>query len=478
MDPLNKLPPELQVHILVLLRCRRSILRFAQASSVILRQYLTSKPYITRKLIALDFDDEMIQDAMAIILLPSPHDFGDYSAILHQHQCTWSAQQFPNPLKTGDDSLMDPLRTLQDRLLFFIADYLTKATADFPPREYLCLPDFSRSRLMFKDEEVSPVFDLAELTDEERKRLLRAFLRYELLCSMCHCRSSYGMGLWERQCLYEYKGRMFRPWEREAIRCVQKYLASLYAAMFAQCSDSWLPDAPMGPLSSHTTRLLYPDTLYVDAHAYASDMGLKAEEISLAASMAGFGFDLVTALVRSATDGQLGRDRLECWLRDLFRKGKQAFPTLIQHSDHLYLGGRDQKWKYADEAPGMYKLLHTRLSGDSSLHTSIYQQRAWTFFDDNRFYPSSGGVWPHFPMLDELGEPLGDTAEYEEWFSDPKRARALRRSKKWHDEQRGKVGGDEPVKGSKNIEMEMECEALLPITTEKDWVRKLPRFWW
>ncbi|RSL38834.1 hypothetical protein CEP51_016876, partial [Fusarium floridanum] len=126
----------------------------------------------------MDFDEEMIQDAMGIILLPSSDTLGDYSEVLHQHLCTWSAQQLPNPLRTGDDSLIDQLDKLQNKLLLFIEDYLTKATAIFPPREYLCLPALSSSRtqLMFKDQEVSPRFDATELTDEERKRLLRAFL--------------------------------------------------------------------------------------------------------------------------------------------------------------------------------------------------------------------------------------------------------------------------------------------------------------
>ncbi|RMJ08468.1 hypothetical protein CDV36_011917 [Fusarium kuroshium] len=476
MDPLYKLPPELRLNILLLLRCKRSMLRFAQASPVILQQYLTSKSYITRKLITMDFDEEMMQDAMGIILLPSSDTLGDYSEVLHQHLCAWSAQQLPNPLRTGDDSLIDQLDKLQNKLLLFIEDYLTKATAIFPPREYLCLPALSSSRtqLMFKDQEVSPRFDATELTDEERKRLLRAFLRYELICSMFNCRTSWDI-TWDRVRLYKYAGRKFRPSEREAIRCVHQYLTSLYAAMFAQCSDSWLPDTPVGSLSSHTTGLLYPDTLYIDTNAYASDMGLQGEEISLSNYMAGFGFDLATALIRHAIAGRHGRGHLEHWLRDLFRNGDNAFPPCIPPNNYLYLGSENEDGNdvRCTEDSGMYNLLHKQLLGTSSLHASIYRQRAWVFFDDNRLYPSSSPAGSHFPTLDELGEPISDTIQYEEWFSNPKRARALHRSQKWHDERLGKPGGE----GIKESVGETACETLLPVTTERDWFLRVPRFW-
>lgn len=456
------------------------MLRFAQASPVILQQYLTSKPYITRKMITLDFDEEMIQDAMGILMLPSSDTSGDYSAILHQHYRTWSAQQLPNPLRAGDDSLIYQLHELQNRLLLFIKDYLTKATASFPPREYLCLPDLSpnRTRLMFKGQEVSEGFDVTELTDEERKRLLRAFLRYELICSMRDCRASYDIE-WDEERLYEYSGHKFCPSEREAILCVQKYLTSLYAAMFAQCSDSWFPDTPVGSLSSHATGLLYPDALYVDAQAYASDMGLQGEEISFSASMAAFGFDLVTSLVRSATAGTHGRDRLKCWLRDLFRNGQQAFPERIPPNHYLYLGRENQERSdlRCNKGCGVYQSLHTQVSGGSSLHANIYRQRAWAFFDDVRFYPSSRGAGPHFPTLDELAEPLSETGEYQEWFSNPKCARALHRSQKWHDDRVGKAYGDRRLQEPQNTKMEMSPQPPLPITTEENWVRKLPRFW-
>ncbi|UPK94945.1 hypothetical protein LCI18_005880 [Fusarium solani-melongenae] len=413
MDPFSKLPPELRLHILLLLRCKRSMLRFAQASPVILQQYLTSKPYIKRKLITLDFDDEMIQDAMGIILLPSSDALGDYSTILHQHHCTWSAQHLPNPLTAGDDSLVDQLHELQTRLLLFIEDYLTKATARFPPREYLCLPDLSpnHTRLMFKDQEFSARFDATELTDDERKRLLRAFLR-------------------------------------AAIRGFQTH--------------QWVPF--LLKLPDCYTRMLSTSTRKPTPQIWAC----KTQEISFSTSMAAFGFDLVTSLVRSATAGRHGRDRLERWLRDLFGNGEQAFPTRIAPDHYLYLGRENQERNnlHCNEAPGMYQLLHTQLSGHSSLHANIYRQRAWTFFDDDRFYPSSGGVGPHFPTLDELGEPLSETGEYEEWFSNPKRARALHRSQKWHDERVGKAYGVRRPHEPQNAKMEMAPQAPLPVTTE------------
>ncbi|KAK6216995.1 hypothetical protein QIS74_07109 [Colletotrichum tabaci] len=75
MDPFKKLPAELRVEILVKIRCRRTTSQqLIQASPIMREQYLTSKEHITRTLLALDLDAEMVRDAMAVILC-SPQYF-------------------------------------------------------------------------------------------------------------------------------------------------------------------------------------------------------------------------------------------------------------------------------------------------------------------------------------------------------------------------------------------------------------------
>jgi hypothetical protein len=453
-----------------------------------LHQYLMSKVYIARMLVALDFDDDMIQDAMAIILLPPPDKRGHYSKILRRHYARWLENRLPNPLKTRHGSLIDEVHRLQARLLLFIEDYLTKATAIFPPREYVCLPDLSPkgTHLMFKDEAVSSRFNATQLTDAERKRLLTAFLRYEMMCAIRRQRTSSTtrwnfrhpiagfVTEWDLGSSYEYRGQRLGPSERETILCVHQYVKSLYAAMFAQCSDSWLPDIPVGSLYSYSTGLLYPDTLYVNACAYASDMGLKSVEASHPISIEAAGFDLVTVLVRSATAGQDGRDRLRCWFKSFFQDTRMnvrsSVPSLHGMYDEFERGeARDAPY---EEGSGMYQMLCSRVTADFSLHSDIYRQRAWAFFDDDRFYASSG-AGPHFPDRMDMGEQWGSTEDGVEWFSDPKHARARHRSQKWHHELLGKLCGDEEVKEFQDLKV----DTLLPATSERYWFRRLPRFW-
>ncbi|KAM5346300.1 hypothetical protein ACJ41O_009305 [Fusarium nematophilum] len=271
MDPFNKLPPELRLPIIIQLRSRRSISRLIQASPAMLEQYVTSKTYIMKKLLATDLDEDMMQDAMAIILFPWRNTSSNYSSLARTHLGSWAAHKLPNPIKENDGRLIDELGKLHSRLLLFIEDYLTKATAIFPPREYLCLPDLSptRSELMFKGRPVNTRFDAGDLTEPERKRLLRAFLRYECFCKMHYTGIKHGDS-WDEKPLYRYGPKEFHESECEAIQCVFTYVESLYGAMFAQCSDSWLPDIPASSLCSDATGLLrtgllHPDNLYVNA---------------------------------------------------------------------------------------------------------------------------------------------------------------------------------------------------------------------
>lgn len=478
MDPFNKLPPELRLQIFIQLRCRRSIFQLVRASPVMLKQYILSIAYIDRKLLTSDLDDDMIQDAMGIILF---HCWDRPSSacltLIRRHFHKWAAQQLPDPFKKHNkynQELVHELHKLHSRLIFFIEDYLTKATALFPPREYLCLPDLLsiKRNLVFKGRIVTTRFDAANLTDSERKRLLRAFLRFELICKICQYRNSHGGNrrLWNCESLYKCRGQKFQASEREALGCVYGYLESLYGAMFAQYSDSWLPDIPVGSLSSHLTGLLYPDNIHVDASTYAFDIGLKTRCISL--ELASFGFDLATACLRSATERS---DRLKRLFKYCDKINSCDFPFR-----RLYLGGgqyieRDPKHikdiqHYQEESPGMSRGLYRRISNSSPLHLNIYRQRAWVFLDDGRLYPSSG-AGPHFPTRDELDELSAEIRLDSEWFMYPFRTRALHRSQKWHDEQHGMSSDNQTATRPQDSELETSSP------TEERYFRNPVRFW-
>ncbi|TQN64092.1 hypothetical protein CSHISOI_11354, partial [Colletotrichum shisoi] len=328
-------------------------------------------------------------------------------------------------------------------------------TAVFPPREYVCLSSQKEPQLRFKGQAVSSRFNAANLTGLERKRLLRAFLRYELNSLM----DEDIQDLFQ-EALYQHSGQKFRLWDLQAILCVGTYLKTLYGAMFAQGSDSWLPEVIPGSTSSHPPGLLYPDILYVEPSAYASDMGCKRSY--LAHLLSDYGFGLVTVLLRSARAGQSGRDRLKKWFRNApTRNGSRWTDSHYFKRGHDSLGAVKED---SQNGPGMYRVLHSRIIPNYYTITATYQQRAWVFFDDDRFYPSpSPDSKPHFPTEDEaLDERFQNTKKDEDWWDYPWQARARHRSQKWHNEQRGRSLAKTKIEDYQDSELEKECQVSLP----------------
>ncbi|KAK5629069.1 hypothetical protein RRF57_004784 [Xylaria bambusicola] len=91
MDPFDKLPAEPCLEILIATCSKRTIKQLMQASPVMLRQFVAHKEYINRKLVVTeaDLDDDMVQDAIAIILFP-PRDDSSYFVPFDNHCLSWS----------------------------------------------------------------------------------------------------------------------------------------------------------------------------------------------------------------------------------------------------------------------------------------------------------------------------------------------------------------------------------------------------
>lgn len=214
---------------------------------------------------------------------------------------------------------------------------------------------------------------------------MRTFLRYELICKLYRLRRKEPKRQRNLEPLLECGGQIFKPSEREAIRCAHRYLQSLYGALNAQYGDSWLPIIPKGTLYSfEPTGLLYPDNLYVN-EVCGSDFELFPPHLAC------FGFNLATTLIRSATSGQRNRDHLGQWFCDT-----RTFSTTNKYPDWILSSSRDV---YCPNRPGLYQELYPRLTHDQPLQQEIYRQWAWVFLDDARF---SFGSSPHFPTSDEL----------------------------------------------------------------------------
>ncbi|KAF4977313.1 hypothetical protein FZEAL_6136 [Fusarium zealandicum] len=493
MDPFNKLPVELRVQVLIHTYSRHSMLQVAQASPAMLGGYSSSRTYLTRMLVETNLDHGMMKDAMAIVLFPPWDESDTYRSMVESHLHVWAAQKMPNPIEKQNLRVIDQLDRLRSRLLLFIGDYLTKAMAVFPPREYLCLPTLSstQAHTTFKDQIVSARFDTANLTDAEKKRLLRAFLRYELLSKILNPQNQ-GIVHLDWDALYKYSGQWYHPSEQEALKCVEQYLASLYGAMLAQCGDSWLPETPssniLSPSCVTSTELLYPDTLYFNAEAYASDLGLRilandlhfggpiGGSVSNSITLAYLGFGLATTLVRSAISGKDGRDYLKQWFIDWYRSREERLLYYNSPLIGLVLPPELDQKEHCQEGPGMYQELSRRTSNPSSWEQeAIYRQRAWAFFDDARCYPSLSTP-SHFPTLQEL-KMQSDAMQAAPYSSKWAHARALRRSQKWHDEQLGRFFVDQQDEEPQRLTLEMFFQPLLPWDIHERHFGELAPFW-
>ncbi|KAK1989982.1 hypothetical protein LX36DRAFT_664684 [Colletotrichum falcatum] len=487
MDPFNKLPAELRAEIIVSTRCPRTVLQLIQASPVMLRQYTASKGYITRAMVASDFDDDMVQDALAIVLFPS-RSSGDFATLVHFHCRAWATRQLADPFRrpfhnSQDRDLIDKMSALYRTLMFFIGDYLTKATACFPPREYLCLSTPAEPRLRFKGQAVSARFNAALLAQAERKGLLRAFMRYQLASLIGQSVDEDIYDSLRDDALFQYNGRWFRQWELHAILCVDQYLRCLYGAMFAHCGDSRLPDPATDSASSRPPGLLYPDNQYHDPNAYAHDMGCS--HYWIASALAPHGFDLVATLLRSATAGPPARDRLRKWFVDYNPKGcfkSRVFDYISCVHDYLDEGNYyiDEDHYYLDEGranddlgeayendkkgPGMYQALYRRLKKTKTLD-DIYQQRAWPFLNNTRFYPDeSPGGGSYFPDEGEAWDMNHRNHKLDEGWHNVIQwgARARYRGQRRHNEQCETSSEKMEVGDPQDSELEKECQVSLP----------------
>ncbi|KAF5978512.1 hypothetical protein FBULB1_6111 [Fusarium bulbicola] len=425
MDPFDKLPAELRLSILIHTRSKRSVSSLTRASPAMLRQYHTHERYIARSLIAADFDDEMVQDAMAILFIQN-----SCKSSMRKHILDWSKHQLPNPLKDHNNprfsQLFDQLNTLHSRLLFFIEDYVTKATSSYPPRDYLCLPQKPESKLpateghlMFNGQKITARFNASNLKDTEIHRFLKAFLLYELNCRVKTSLATIRSRLPQRE---------LDTTEHEAIKCINTYVCSLYCAMFAQCGNAWLPDA----FTSLQTGLLFPDTFYITTEIYASDMGqlervragyVIRNENKVEGSLARFGLgplmEFLSHDMSDARDKQALKERLRTWY--------------VQNYEYSYKSGiLCSTESITSCASPIYSQLSSKVY--TELQRNTYRQRAWAFFDDRRLYPKGSTRRPNFPTQSFLNKQPSKQTWVEGWFDDPSQARAFRRSQRWHDE--------------------------------------------
>ncbi|KAF5005107.1 hypothetical protein FDECE_8427 [Fusarium decemcellulare] len=322
MDSFSNLPSLVLTNIIIHIESEKDILQLIQASPVVLAQYVRYRRTIMRhrlnNILAIDSDGTVLQDAQAIIHFPPVNESASMprSSVRAMFQTLnlWSDKAFANPLTQSDHGDVTKLYRFFCRLIKFIEDYLAKALDSFPSRAYLALPDLTSvvPTMHFKGRavDVKPV-PFGTMKGPEKCRLLRAFVRYELLCKVYHPR------VWNQIEGSAYAEIVKRSHEKltlkdyEALCCVHEYLKGLYGALFAHCGGSWFPDRPtrsqlntttvnqpvgakhQDPLSSKDYGLLYPDSVYFSAQEYSAGVVREWPIVMLPC----LGLDLLSSIV-------------------------------------------------------------------------------------------------------------------------------------------------------------------------------------
>lgn len=385
-DPFSRFPPEIRLRILISGHSELSTSRIIEASPIMLQQYLAHKNYVMRQVLAEELDAQMIQDAVAIILFRR-------SKPTRAHIRAWSKSELPNPLKDIDDHLVGELDKLYRQVLLLVEDYITKATA---PEEYLCQPQVQRpsieGHIMFRGSKVAPRFDSDKLRFSERKRFLKAFLTYEVLS-----KASYSTRLPRK-----LRRRKVSHAEYEAVGCVHSYVCSLYGAMLVQCNDTHLPTTVTGPLLRNYTFYPIPDAVYFAANPYTPNMRLFTDlhGREIGSVFSALGLDRLTDFLRHDMSIPEERKALYEQLKYIWGTEDHSSSYAWDKSSSYFLKSKS-KYQNGDES-SMYRQLALH-PGDKRRYR-VGQQRAWVFFDDDRFYPQESIERPNFPSERFLAE--------------------------------------------------------------------------
>ncbi|PNY22176.1 Uncharacterized protein TCAP_07178 [Tolypocladium capitatum] len=216
---------------------------------------------------------------MAILLFPKTasdeeDDEDDHRDRVHRHLKQWAARGFPDPIREYDVRMMDKFESLCLRLDDCIKDYLWKATSPHLRQAYIHLPKWSHPSFHVNVGRLPPrpkhKIDLDSLSPGEKQRILKAFLRYEILAKrfrprllrpgpLRHRARDTGNQIdsilaWDWDMLDRYEGNSSELWEIERLQCVFEYFRTIYGATsarfdgiptgFANRSAGWLSIVP------------------------------------------------------------------------------------------------------------------------------------------------------------------------------------------------------------------------------------------
>ncbi|KAJ3546505.1 hypothetical protein NM208_g1970 [Fusarium decemcellulare] len=388
MDPFNRIPPEVRETILVNLGTLEDVRYVCYASPIMLQQFTVSKVLVTKRVFPREVSSSILQDLIAVATFPEP---AGNTYEINQHLSVWGRKQLPDPLTGCNSEAILTLSWVYQRICWYINDYLSRATSHDLRLSYLRIPFWAHrscwngtlDRLLEEEEETSksPI-TLSQVSPEERERLLRAFLHYELICRTCRPRPEYPIFSQDDLSDIELEGQtwprwaqwsILGPWERDMLHCVHSYVTSLYGAMFARASDP--EHLEFRQPNRRDTPVFFPSTYDLDIGAYAEPYFLGL--------LASFGFDLVHAIVTSPKSTILpAMTELD---RELSFRAPEEQPGHVinpyrysrPYIPEFREPGYSRNWRYLIGNICLYP--------DDDLWT-LYRQRAFAFFDHD-YYP-------------------------------------------------------------------------------------------
>ncbi|KAJ4311428.1 hypothetical protein N0V84_010450 [Fusarium piperis] len=299
---------------------------------------------------------------MAIVHFPTtqatPRD--EYETAVALHLAKWSRSKFPNPLVTEDKKSLVKLGGLFRRLHKYMSDYMAKATSPSVPRAYLCLDNVSRGRS--RSRYTHEPFNLNQLNYSEKKRLLQAFLRYELFCRVEHPRTKKEDEKKRTRFLASKGGNRLNKCELEGIRCVHEYARSLYGALLAHCSGVLRPE----PEVQFASR---PSHWHFNADLYGADLELPGIYTRNTPMLADYGFKLISSLIHVATQGERGRQKIIKWFKTFVNETGPTLKRSIPYPGGLALAfdGPRARAKDFEKTPGVCKKLYASIRSEEWL---------------------------------------------------------------------------------------------------------------
>lgn len=440
MDPFATLPAEIRLKILFQLDHSSQAKTLSYASRIIYQQRQISADVLENHFRCKDLTDDLVQDAMAIILFPTTcfqyNDERKSRIQIHSHFKIWGKKQLPNPLETGDPAMLNALDALIRQVTLYMEDYISKATSVDMLRAYFQLPRWAHPSYT-RDSPESEAVDLikaSSLSAKERNRLMHAFLRHEMLCKVHYPRpmtwstwtennvqyyrhhsSSRGFKLWDWRFLEIFENAtevridQRRDWTRsrnyplenprpvELLQCVNEYVRTLYGVLAAQVPhEDWYilsdglrtSDSQMTAKSSHQTTTSELSTPTNGGDAYFNDYWLHVGglENGFDNQLASCGFNLLTSMLTSEKSScqEFFKDFLEeVYTGDLVRICSDPISQSGNQRNTAYPRYMYLHVSYALHDPNKNKRwLQNR-------HLRTCRQRAWALFDSARLYPDS-----------------------------------------------------------------------------------------